>query len=101
MSDLARLFGSGFADPVFMLEPGIWHGPVLSGYGTHLVYVHDHSVAPSPDFEEVADRVTEDWMTWKRAELNEQFTAALLDQYTVVVEGKNVAAPQPEQVASQ
>ncbi len=100
-SDLARLFGSGFADPVFLLEPGIWHGPVLSGYGTHLVYVHDHSVSPPPDFENVADRVAEDWVAQKRDELNEQFTAELLDGYNVVIEGRSDAEIQPDQVASQ
>jgi hypothetical protein len=36
-AELAKLFGRGFTEPVFKLEPQQWHGPVLSGYGVHLV----------------------------------------------------------------
>lgn len=84
-AELSRLFGSGFAEPVFQLEQGVWQGPVLSGYGAHLVFVHDHFVAPEPKFEDVQDQVTEHWTTLKRAELNEQFFETVLDQFTVVV----------------
>ncbi len=40
----ARLFGrfgQGFADKLFTLEPGSWHGPIESVYGYHLVHVID------------------------------------------------------------
>ena len=70
------------------LETGQWHGPVLSGYGVHLVYVHALQEFPAPAFDEVADRVLEDWTEAKRKELNDQYVKSLLDRYEVVIEGE-------------
>ena len=70
------------------LETGRWHGPVLSGYGVHLVYVHDRREFPLPTFDQVADRVREDWVDEKRRELNDQYVASLLGRYEVVIEGE-------------
>ena len=84
--EVARQFGSGFADPVFQLEPRVWHGPVLSGYGTHLVYIHDFSAAPDPLFEDVSGQVASDWLNMKREELNKAFTDQLIGLYDVTIE---------------
>jgi len=84
--EIQKLFGSGFAGSLVELTPGQWHGPVLSGYGTHLVYV-SHVREPSPPvFDAVRERVVEDWTTQRSEELNEQFYANLRDSYTVVIE---------------
>jgi hypothetical protein len=85
-TDIQKLFGGGFADSVTELAQGQWHGPVLSGYGVHLVYVHDVSEPPAPVFTELRDRVIQDWDTDKREELNEQFYAGLRERYTIVIE---------------
>ena len=89
-ADIQRLFGSGFAESVTELSPGQWHGPVLSGYGVHLVYVHNIIEPPAPVFAEVRERVTQDWQTTRGIELNEKFYNSLRDQYTIIIE-------QPEQ----
>jgi hypothetical protein len=86
--ELAKLFGREFARSVFALEPERWHGPVLSGYGVHLVYVHAQFKAPPPVFVEVEDDVRQDWEDEKRAELNEQFVENLLARYKVIIEGE-------------
>jgi hypothetical protein len=85
-ADIQKLFGGGFADSMVELAPGQWHGPVLSGYGVHLVYVHSVSEAPPPLFAEVRERVRQDWVDAKRESLNEQFYASLRDRYTVVID---------------
>lgn len=85
-AELAKLFGSGFAQPVFELAPQQWHGPVLSGYGTHLVYVHDRVKSEPPVFTEVEVQVREDWSTDKREQLNEQYIASLIGRYNVTIE---------------
>jgi hypothetical protein len=59
--ELSRAFGSAFADTVFNLEAGQWHGPVASGYGIHLVHITERSDAELPPFEEVQNEVTIDW----------------------------------------
>ena len=84
--EIQKLFGSGFTESLVKLSPGQWHGPVLSGYGVHLVYVSNISEPPVPVFAEVRERVVQDWTTDKSEELNEKFYASLREQYTVVIE---------------
>jgi peptidyl-prolyl cis-trans isomerase C len=85
-AELLKLFGSGFAKSVFELDPQQWHGPVLSGYGTHLVYVHDHQKTEPPKLTEVEERVLQEWESDKRAELNAQFVDSLIARYDVTIE---------------
>ena len=84
--EIQKLFGSGFTESLVELSPGQWHGPVLSGYGVHLVYVSSISEPPAPVFAEVRERVAQDWTTDRSEELNNKFYANLRDQYTVVIE---------------
>jgi len=84
--EIQKLFGSGFTESLVELTPGQWHGPVLSGYGVHLVYVSNISEPPAPVFTEVRERVEQDWKMEKGEELNEKFYASLRDRYTVVIE---------------
>jgi len=85
-TEIQKAFGSGFAESLIGLAPGQWHGPVLSGYGTHVVYVSHVSEPPAPVFEDVRERVIEDWKTDKGEELNEAFYANLRDRYTIVID---------------
>jgi hypothetical protein len=85
-AEIRKLFGSGFAQSLFELEPGDWRGPLLSGYGTHLVLVHDLIPAPDADFTAVKQRVLQDWGTKKREEFNQKFTEGLLSRYEIIVE---------------
>lgn len=98
--DIQKQFGSGFAKSVADLSPGQWHGPVLSGYGVHLVYVHSRNEPPAPVFAEVRERVAQDWKDDRRETLNEQFYASLRDRYTIVIEATteddNIAAIQEQ-----
>ena len=89
--EIQKNFGSGFTASLVDLSPGQWHGPVLSGYGVHLVYVSDVSEPPAPVFAELRERVTLDWKTERGEKLNEKFYASLRDQYTIVIE-----APEPD-----
>ena len=84
--DVRRQMGSGFAEAVMKLEPGQWHGPVLSGFGVHLVYVYDLQKAPPPEFGTVQARVLEDWQAKKREEFNAEFLKSLKERYEIVVE---------------
>jgi len=84
--EIQKQFGSGFTESLVELSPGQWHGPVLSGYGVHLVYINSVIKPPPPDFATVRERVVQDWTTDKGEELNEKFYANLRDQYTVVIE---------------
>jgi len=95
--EIRKNFGSGFTESLVDLSPGQWHGPVLSGYGVHLVYVSNVSEPPAPVFTEVRERVVQDWTTDRSEELNEKFYANLRDRYTVVIEE---VTPEDENVAA-
>lgn len=84
--EIRKLFGTGFTESVFQLETGKWHGPVLSGYGTHLVFVHKHEKNELPEYADVREMVLEDWMTAKKIELQDNYIKSLLARYEVIVE---------------
>jgi hypothetical protein len=84
--EILKLFGSGFADTISDLEPGKWHGPVLSGYGVHLVFVHYRVEAEPPLLSLVRDQVKQDWQDDQRERLNGEFYTNMRDRYEVVVE---------------
>lgn len=84
--EVRKQFGTGFTDVVMELEPGQWHGPVLSGYGVHLVYVHAMQAAPPPVFADVEQAVFEDWQAEQQAQFNEDFFQSLKSRYQIVIE---------------
>jgi hypothetical protein len=84
--EIQRNFGNGFTKSLLELSTEQWHGPILSGYGVHLVYVSQVIEPPAPVFEEERESVTEDWKTEKREELNEKFYEDLREPYTIVIE---------------
>jgi len=84
--EIQRQLGSGFTETLVGLAPGQWHGPVLSGFGVHLVYVNSIDESPPPVFSEERERVAEDWRFARGEELNDQFYASLREQYTIVIE---------------
>jgi len=83
--EVQRQLGSGFAQAVMKLEPGQWHGPVLSGYGVHLVCVREVQDAPPPIFEDVKQRVLEDWQTEQQEIFNAEFYEGLASRYDIVI----------------
>ena len=56
-AEVQRLFGTVFADSLFATnEPG-WRGPLASGYGLHLVFVHERVDSSEPEWDEIEARV--------------------------------------------
>ena len=68
------------------MTPGVWSGPIQSGYGIHLVRLDALIPASDRPLEDVAERVRADWAYEKRQEANEAIFSRLLDRYDVVVE---------------
>lgn len=80
-----RQLGTGFTESVMKLDVGKWHGPVLSGYGVHLVYVYEIQKAPAPEFEKVKVKVLEQWSEEKGKEFKAEFLKNLKDGYQIVI----------------
>jgi hypothetical protein len=86
MVETRSTFGDDFASRVAVLAPREWHGPIASGYGTHLVFVVDRSESLAPSFEEVRDVVEREWTNARRLNSKEELYRALLERYIVVIE---------------
>jgi peptidyl-prolyl cis-trans isomerase C len=90
--EIRKQLGGGFASAAMELEPGVWHGPVLSGFGVHLVYVYEHSQEPPPVLsDKLRPRVLEAWQSGQMQDFNETFYEALRSRYHIVIEDSELA----------
>jgi PPIC-type PPIASE domain len=83
---VASAFGPQFADAVFALRPGAWHGPIESGYGLHLVRVWNKDPGRRRDFAEVKAQLGERWREQKQREAERRFFKRLMEKYDVVLD---------------
>ncbi len=81
-------FGGDMASALFSLDPadGVWRGPFLSSYGTHLVMVINRKDARYPPLDEVRDRVETDLNSERRKEQSEKVIKAIVDTYEIEVD---------------
>jgi hypothetical protein len=86
LGEVARAFGTAFAEEVAQLTPGRWSGPIESGFGLHLVFVEQRVEGRTPALDEVRDAVRNDWLSARRAEANEAFYRNLRERYEVTVD---------------
>jgi peptidyl-prolyl cis-trans isomerase C len=84
--EIQRQMGKEFADSVMLLEPGRWHGPVLSGYGMHLVYVEEHIAASDPVLADVRDNVLAEYTREQTEDFNAEYLSVLRSRYTIIGE---------------
>ncbi len=83
-SQLGRLFGEDFAASLLALETGSWQGPILSGYGYHLVYLYQvHDAKPIP-FEESRPRVLQDWQRDRYEQAEQDLLEELKSRYEII-----------------
>ncbi|MEM7692498.1 MAG: peptidylprolyl isomerase [Pseudomonadota bacterium] len=84
--EITRIFGGEFSKTIAMTAvDGAWHGPVHSAFGDHLVRIVEAESARLPSFDEVKERVVEDWRYATRNQLNEAEVARILNLYDVVL----------------
>jgi hypothetical protein len=91
-SEVTRQFGEAFTRELAQVPEGQWHGPVISSYGMHLVYVQDRTPGRIPELPEVREQVARAWADARRREHNEQFYRNLLQRYTITIEQPQPAA---------
>ncbi|WP_372521851.1 peptidyl-prolyl cis-trans isomerase [Sulfuricaulis sp.] len=90
--EITRQFGEKFTRQLEQLPTGRWHGPVISGYGAHLVLVEDRTPGRMPKLAEVREQVAREWADACRREDNEKFYQKLLKHYSVTIEGASSGA---------
>jgi len=86
--ELARWLGADFARCVFALSPGKWSGPIRSERGLHFVRVRAKHPPEIPAFEALAPTLREDWLAWKRNEIQARKIEALGRRYRIEVENE-------------
>jgi peptidyl-prolyl cis-trans isomerase C len=83
---VANVFGKKFAEELFELRPGAWHGPVESGLGWHLVWVDSSTPGRTPEFEEVdVSQIKSQWFSAQRAETKRELFGAMRARYEIVL----------------
>jgi peptidyl-prolyl cis-trans isomerase C len=85
---LAKEFGPAFATELFKLKPGLWQGPIESGYGWHLIWIESIAPGKVPAFEEVVPDVKTAWLSDQKAMQRQKAYATMRGKYEVI-------APQP------
>ena len=91
-TEIAGLFGTGFAGAVAALPTGGWRGPIESTYGMHLVRVRGRTASRAPRLDAVRDRVVADLREERRRERGRAAYLALRDDYEVRLPAPVVAA---------
>jgi hypothetical protein len=85
-AEITRIFGEDFSNRLFTLEQGSWQGPVMSGYGLHLVRVVDKVAASTPEFADVVDQVRSDWEVEQRERINKEIYKRFRERYEVIID---------------
>jgi hypothetical protein len=83
---ISGAFGAGFARAAFSLKPGVWSGPIESGYGLHLVRVSTLQEVRLRPFSEMRERVVEEWRREEEKSAKERYLAELRKKYDLVVD---------------
>ena len=89
-SELAGTLGREFADGLRDLEPGQWQGPILSGYGLHLVYMEEIRPGRPLTLDEARREVRRDWDNEQRVKAIGRLYEELRASYTITVEPMTV-----------
>lgn len=91
-TDIERAFGRQFAQALGAIPLHVWHGPVASEYGLHLVRVSERVEENTPVLGEVREFVKRDWIRDELAAANEKYYEGLRARYAVRIEHPRVAA---------
>jgi hypothetical protein len=85
---VAKRFGAQFGAQLETVPLGQWTGPVISGFGLHLVRVHDRVPAALPSLEQVRPLVAREWESERRKRALEEHYRQLRRDYQVTIETK-------------
>jgi hypothetical protein len=84
-SDLAAQLGDDFAAALATLPVGSWSGPVVSGFGLHLVRISERRPAPPPRLADVRQRLENDWRNAAVRRAQDAQLKELLQGYDVTI----------------
>jgi len=86
--EVERAFGRGFVEELVKLPEREWHGPVVSGYGLHLVKVNERQNSQASALGAVREQVKRDWLEAQHRQIKEATFKKLRERYEVVIDDK-------------
>ena len=92
--EITRIFGEEFAQQLATLEPGDWTGPLISGYGGHLVKVSAKQAGRFPDLSEIRKQVEQEYLVEHRRELKNTTYLKLREGYEIEIETDSIQSTQ-------
>lgn len=84
--EIERVLGGRFLQALRDTPQGGWQGPILSGFGLHLVNISERVYGEVPELAEVRDLVVREWTVVNHKAANEVFYQMLRDRYKVTIE---------------
>ncbi|WP_079253592.1 peptidyl-prolyl cis-trans isomerase [Endozoicomonas arenosclerae] len=82
---LSKKLGSELAQNIMKMETGQWHGPIVSSYGYHLIWINDKKEDHYRPLREVADNIRSVLIRDKRQELLTKEVTELKKHYVIEV----------------
>ncbi|MFK8029377.1 MAG: peptidyl-prolyl cis-trans isomerase [Gammaproteobacteria bacterium] len=83
---VTRTFGKVFFDALLSLQPDVWTGPVVSGFGIHLVKITHRQESYTPSLSEVRAAVVNDWLSEQNSLLQNKAYDDLRSDYDVIID---------------
>jgi len=87
---VARVFGTAFAESIFKLKTGVWQGPIESGLGWHLVRIEALTPGRLPAFNEIdSEQLKAEYLADQRNESKRRTFELMKKRYMVVLPAPN------------
>jgi len=86
LREVVRALGPVFAAKLLELPTGDWTGPVVSGFGLHLVFIEKRTDGNVAELKDVRLAVAREWESARRREMREGLYQELRKNYVITVE---------------
>lgn len=83
---VARDFGEAFTKRLESLPLDVWHGPIASGMGAHLVRITGRKPSELPPLAAIRPQVQREWENQRRERNRAEAYQAMLKNYRVVID---------------
>lgn len=85
LNNIEKQLGNKFTKSLKAIEHKKWQGPIVSGYGLHIVFIDDFQAGSVPLLSDIRHIIDRDWTTQERIKLNDSFYQSLRERYSVKV----------------
>jgi hypothetical protein len=90
---VANVFGAGVFEQIAEFSTGVWSGPVISAYGTHVVRINESVPGQTPPLDELLDAVLSNWRAGRVSELRDQDYARRRARFVIEIRHNPEQAP--------